>query len=314
MLKGGLLISNQFIFIPEIAKRLNLPVVSEKDELDLKFCVKHDVDFIFASHTECGEWIDEIRGVLKKSEGEKIKIYAKIQNRYGVDELEEIVAQSDGIILSPTVDVAASNIPFIQRMLMMACKKKKKPCLIKIEAEMNTSEIYRAFNWFMESGDGTILTRESTEGNKKPLESMTILKNIKTLLSGLSRDQVVSTTKGGVDIILESLASACVTSAFTTNASAIIIVSNSEEVAHLVYHLLPNCEVIIVMENPKSCRQLNILGRVTPLNFDPKMNLSKYDFAIKFSIARGILKRGDTVVLLKPAQSVMEIHYVPNDD
>ena len=310
VIKKGILVSNQSIFIPEIMKSLNLPVVSEKDKMNLKFAVEHDIDFIFASHVERGEWIDDIRKVLKDFGGEKIKIYAKIQNRFGVDEMEEIVAKADGIVFSPTNDIAPIKIPMIQQMLLVLCKKKMKLCFIKIDSEMFPSEIYQAVNWFMEFGDGTVMTRCSSEGKTKPLESMTILKNIRKFLAEEPRDFNFNVSKATSDVNSESLASAAVLSAFTTNSSAIIITSESEEFVHLVYFYQPKCEIIVVMKNPKTCRQLNILDKVTPLIYESANKKSKVDHATKFAKSRGIIKGGDAVVVLKYEESIMEIHYI----
>lgn len=312
--KQGVLASNQSVLIPEIEKRLNLPVVSERDKSDLKFAVQHDIDFIFASHVESSNGIDEIRDLLSDYGTKKIKVYAKIQNQTGVDEIDEIISNADGIILSPTIELKSETIPFIQRKVLMLCKKKMKPCLIKIDSEMASSKIFQAASWYMDLGDGTILTRGASEGKTLPLESMTILKDIKEIISDEPLELVSDVPVVRPDIIIESLASACVTSSSTTTASAIIIITESPEIVRLVYYFRPNCEIIVVMENPKSCRQLNILDRVTPLIFEISRKQLKLDFAINFSKSRGILKCGDTIVVLQHASSSVQVHYVPYDD
>jgi pyruvate kinase len=87
VIKGeGELKTNQEIFFPDIFRFLNLKLIPDNDLRDLKFAVDNDVDFILASHVNCGLTIKEIKSHL---EG-KVKVLAKIQNRYAVDEIGEI--------------------------------------------------------------------------------------------------------------------------------------------------------------------------------------------------------------------------------
>lgn len=310
VVEGGILKSNQSVFIPDIAQALNLPVVSDEDKANIEFAVEHDVDFIFASHVEKGEWIDEIRNIFSKS-GVKIKVFAKIQNRLGVESIKEIATKADGIIFAPTMDLEPTTVPFLQRFVLRECQKVNTPCFITIENEMNSCEIYQATNWFLVSGDGVILTGELSAGKTKPLESMSILRESKPNVFEfqVNNQRFAGSCSGS---IADSLASACVSSSMKTNAAAIIIISESDEVVQLVNQYRPNCDVIVVMENLKSCRQLNILDRVTPLLYETAA-LSKIDFGIKFAKLRGITKCGDSIVILQHDLNQMIVHYLPYD-
>lgn len=306
--EGGILKSNQSVFIPDVAQALNLPFVSDEDKSNIEFAVEHDVDFIFASHVEKGEWIDEIKNLIVKS-GNKIKLFAKIQNRLGVKSIKEIATKADGIIFEPTIDLEPAAVPFLQRFVLRECQKVNTPCFITIENEMNSSEIYHATNWFLDSGDGVILVGESSAGKTKPLESMSILRESKPNAFQVNKQHFEGSCS---DVIADSLASACVTSSINTNAAVIIIISESDEIVQLVNRYRPTCEVIVVMENPKSCRQLNILDRVTPLTYET-VALSKIDFAINFAKLRGITKCGDSIIILEHDLNQMIVYYLPYD-
>lgn len=306
--KGGMLASFQSVVIPELQRQLDLPIISLRDKIALQFAVEQGVDFIFASHVESAEQVDEVRDFLG-AEGKEMQIYAKIQNQLGVERIEQIVGNADGIVIAPTMNLEHESIPYIQRMLLSLCNQKRKPCLMTVESELIAAEIYQAGNWLLESGHGTVITREASEGKFNPLESMTMLKHVHTLADALfGRGETNFIESSDID---GALVSACVTSSILTTASAIIV--TSDKLANFVNNFYPLCEIIAVTHNKKKARQLNIWDKLIPLLLNDKVknNISKFDFAIKFAKLRGIIKSGDTVVFLK--EQSMEVHYVPYD-
>lgn len=309
VVKGGVLKSHQTVYIPEILKQLKLPSISDKDKLGIEFAVQHDVDFIFVSHVECGHWIEEVRQLLGDA-GKNIKIFAKIQNRFGVDEIEEILASSDGIVVAPTIDLQPKVMPFINRMVQRLCKQQLKLCLMTIENELETTEIYQAVNWMLTSVDGTVMTGTSSDGKLKPLESMAVLQNIRSLSEAFCNDEKLREVPFEVCSVEGALAPAVVTSSLTTKASAIILITESEQTVNLVYHHQPNCKVIVVISNKKAARQLNILDRITPLLLQGSKSL-KLDAAISFARKSGLVKNGDTVIILEGEESRVIVHYLP---
>lgn len=304
VLKGGTLLSFQSVLIPDLVKHFRLPFVSDRDKACLEFAVENKVDFIFASHVECGEWIEQIREAVGVA-GKDIKIFAKVQNRFGVDEIEEIASKFDGVIFAPTADIDSKLIPMIQRLVAQVCKAKMKPCLMTVDAELVAIEIYQLVNWSLDSCDGVVMTRGSAEGKSKPLESMQTLQNIRTIAKEFyddSRFDEVSQVWG----TFNALASACVTSSINTDAAAIIVLTESEKTAEFIHQLRPKCELIVVTRNPRKARQLNILDKVTPLLTEGG---SGFQFAVNFAKKRGIVKDGDTVVVMTDKN--MQIHYLP---
>lgn len=304
--KSGTLSSSQSVTIPELQAQLNLPVISQRDRIALQFAVDQDVDFVFASHVESGEWIDDIRECLGKA-GNRIQVFAKIQNQFAVEKIEEIIERADGIVIAPTTDLNPILIPFLQRKLQNICRQKMKPCLITIEAEFVAAEVYQAVNWLLESGDGIVITREAAEGKFNPIESMMLLKHVHHLTAEITGEEENSLDFTNIE---RALASACVSSSILTKASAIIL--TSDKLSYHVYNSQPKCEILVMTQSQKKARQLNILNNLTPLLFiDKAQKLSKFKFALKFGKARGAIKSGDAIVLLK--KTSMEVHYVPYD-
>jgi pyruvate kinase len=103
-----------------------------------------------------------------------------------------------------------------------------------------------------------------------------------------------------------------VRSSITTKSSIILLIGDSKEAVRVIHSHQPKCEIIAVIQDPQTARQLNVLCRVTPLVYEGKLaNVSKMDFGINYAKKRGILKNGDTIVMLKSEENLMEIHYIP---
>lgn len=310
VLKGGTLRSYQSLVIPELMKSLNMPFLTDKDKSSLQFACENDIDFVFVPHVECGEWIENVRENLDER-GQKMKIFAKVQSRFGVDEIEEIAANFDGIIFAPTMDIESAMVPYVQRLTLTVCQKKMKPCFVTTDAEIVSTEIYGMVNWSLVQGDGVILTRDASEGKTKPIESMVVLQNIRKVVQEYFEDSFKTDDSLEPLSLPGALASAAVTSSITTKASAIIVASESGDLAQLVYFQQPKCEIIAVIKDHKAARQLNILDNVVPLVFKPTYKTSTLNFAVNFARLRGILKPGDTVVYL--TTTTMQIHYIDYD-
>ncbi|MEG1720864.1 MAG: pyruvate kinase [Pseudoflavonifractor sp.] len=113
---GGGLSNNKSINIPGV--HILLPSLTEKDREDLKFAVEQDFDFIAASFVRKASDVEDIRACLDGFGGQNIRIIAKIENREGVDNLDEIVAVADGVMVARGdlgVEIPAHEVPILQK-------------------------------------------------------------------------------------------------------------------------------------------------------------------------------------------------------
>ena len=118
---GGPLSSNKSINIPDV--HILLPSLTDKDREDLKFAVDNDFDFIAASFVRKASDVEDIRAKLRKHGGDNIRIIAKIENREGVENLEGIIAASDGIMVARGdlgVEIPAHEVPILQKKMIKA--------------------------------------------------------------------------------------------------------------------------------------------------------------------------------------------------
>ncbi|MEG0876668.1 MAG: pyruvate kinase, partial [Oscillospiraceae bacterium] len=116
---GGALSNNKSINIPDV--QILLPSLTDKDRDDLKFAVEQDFDFIAASFVRKASDVLDIRACLDEFGGQNIRIISKIENREGVNNLEEIVAVSDGIMIARGdlgVEIPAFEVPVLQKKMI----------------------------------------------------------------------------------------------------------------------------------------------------------------------------------------------------
>ena len=116
------------INLPNVS--VNLPALSEKDIEDLKFGCQNNVDFVAASFIRKADDVRQVRKVLKENGGERIQIISKIESQEGLDNFDEILAESDGIMVARRdlgVEIPVEEVPCAQKMMIKKCNPRAAP-------------------------------------------------------------------------------------------------------------------------------------------------------------------------------------------
>ena len=119
ILNGGTVSDHKGINVPNV--NISMPYISEKDRLDIIFGIENDVDFIAASFVRSADDILKIREIFKEKNCNNIKIISKIENRQGVDNIDEILEVSDGIMIARGdmgVEIPLQEVPVIQKKII----------------------------------------------------------------------------------------------------------------------------------------------------------------------------------------------------
>ena len=119
VMNGGVISNHKGVNVPDVS--LGLPFVSDKDRSDIIFGIENGIDFIAASFVRCADDVKELKFLLKEHHGEDTAIIAKIENREGVRNIDEILAVADGIMVARGdlgVEIPIREIPAIQKLII----------------------------------------------------------------------------------------------------------------------------------------------------------------------------------------------------
>ena len=306
VVNGGFVSNHKGVNVPGAI--LSMPYISEVDRADILFGIEQGFDFLAASFARTKEDILEVRQILNEH-GSKMQIIAKIENMQGINNLEEIIEVSDGIMVARGdmgVEVAMEEVPVLQKkMIKMAVAKGKhvitatqmlesmikNPRPTRAEATDIANAIYDGTTAIMLSG-------ESAAG-LYPVEA------VKTMARIAERaeqdiDYRSRMQRGHKDAsdITTAISYATCSVAMDLNAAAIITVTMSGFTANMISRYKPGCTIIGCTVDERVSRQLNLLWGVNPLMLKEEEEAEElFADAVEMSKQAGLVKAGDTVVI-----------------
>lgn len=289
---------------------LNIPFISEKDDSDIRFAIDEGFDYIAASFVRCADDIRQIRAIMKEKKCNSIKIIAKIENMQGVNNIDEILAAADGIMVARGdlgVEVPLEDVPVIQKALIRKAFMAGKPAITAtqmLDSMMKNPRPTRAEATDVSNAiyDGTaaIMLSGETANGKYPVEALETMVRIalrtEAAIDYEARFKKLA-TKRQFDIT-NAISHAACTTAIDLNAAAIVTVTMSGITAGNLAKFRPSCPVIACGIREEVCRQMNLLWGVTPIIIQEEQNSDTlFKSAVEAARAAGYVKEGDVTVL-----------------
>ena len=307
VMNNGVISNRKGINVPEI--HVSLPYLSDKDKSDLLFGIEQDVDFVAASFTRNADDVHQIRSFLDANGGRAIQLIAKIENREGVLNVDEIIGLCDGIMVARGdmgVEIPEEDVPVIQKMIIRKTRAAGKTVITAtqmLDSMMKNPRPTRAeasdvANAIFDGTSATMLSGETAAGTY-PLESLqTMIRIIERTERDVNYDrrfqQIVRSSNPD---ITDAICHATCTTAMDIRAKAIITVTKSGYSARKLSRYLPGCGIIGCATDERVVKQLNLVWGVTPILLHEEKDIfTLFTNALGFSKYLGYVKPGDVVV------------------
>lgn len=313
---GGFLGNRKSINLP--GTHVNLPSLKEKDVQDLKDGCMADFDFIAASFVRNAQDVKLIRKVLDENGGKDIKIISKIENQEGIDNLDEIIEISDGIMVARGdlgVEIPYYEVPIMQKKFIQKCNNAGKMVITATQMldsmtenpNPTRAEVSDVANAIFDVTGAIMLSGESAMGKypAKCVETMNkiataVEENIKYWKRYTRREHDLK------DMNYEFNLSHSVTStAMEMQAKAIFAYTQTGNTPRMVASFLPSCPIYAITNNEKTYRQLSLCWDTTPILIKDKTKPNDVISAgIEEAKKKGYVQEGDIVVIAGGASIV----------
>ena len=310
VVNGGPVSNHKGVNVPRV--NLSMPYISDQDRSDIIFGIENDFDFIAASFVRTADDVLEIRKILDEHGCDNINIISKIENMQGVENIDEIIRVSDGIMVARGdmgVEIPMEEVPIIQKRIIKlttAAGKNVITATQMLDSMMKHPRPTRAeatdvANAIYDGTTGIMLSGETANGDY-PLEAVQTMVRIAERAEK-DIDYVGRLQKTGARLPQEqdtttSICHATCTVATDLNAAAIIPVSMSGFTSGMVARFKPNCPIIACTTSRLVWRQMNLQWGVTPLLIAEENTAEDlFREAVKAAENAGLIKKGDKVVL-----------------
>ncbi|MDZ7633227.1 MAG: pyruvate kinase [Bacteroidales bacterium] len=306
MENDGTLGSRKTVNIPQV--RISLPSVSLRDITFIDLAVKLDIEFIAHSFVRNKEDVIAIQDLLGK-QSSKIKIIAKIENQQGVDNLEEIMEHSYGIMVARgdlAIEVPFEKIPGIQRMIIEKCIEKRKPVIVAtqmlhsmiVSPRPTRAEVSDVANAVYSQTDALMLSGETAAG-RYPLESVRTMVRI-ACETEREKDKYIEMPAGSFSGEVSAyLAKVAVKTSIRINAKAILADTvRGTAIRNMAAYRGFN-PIIAQCYTYRTMRELALSYGVVPVFIEKKMSVDEFIYvSLKDLLKQYDLKDDDIVVVL----------------
>jgi pyruvate kinase len=330
VLNSGTLKNKKGVNVPGV--RVNLPGITEKDAKDIVFGIQQDVDYIAASFVRRASDVLEIRELLEENKGEAIQIIPKIENQEGVDNIDEILEVSDGLMVARGdlgVEIPAEEVPLVQKDLIKKCNALGKPVITATQMldsmqrnpRPTRAEASDVANAIFDGTDAIMLSGETAAGTY-PVEAVQTMHNIASRAeSALVHREILSQrSKISGITITDAIGQSVAHTALNLDVSAIVTPTESGHTARMISKYRPKAPIIAVTANESTTRKLSLVWGVYPQTGNvAKSTDEMLDNSVEVALNTGIIKPGDLVVITAGVPvgecgttNIMKIHVVGN--
>ncbi len=308
VLVGGPISNNKSLNVPGV--KLGLRYLSDRDIADIRYGVENGFDYIAASFVRCADDVFDVLRIVEEAGGHGIHIISKIENSEGVENIDEIIKVSDGIMIARGdmgVEINYEELPRIQKMIIKRTVSEGKKSITAtqmLESMTNNprptrAEISDVANAIYDGTSAIMLSGETSIG-KYPVEALAAMRRIaESTESAIHYKKRFSQVEfGGLANVTDAISYATCSTAHSLGAKAIVTVTKSGTTARYISKYRPETPIIGCTTDQRVFRQLSLSWGVCPvLTEDMAGTDDLFDHAIEQSLSTGLISLGDMVVL-----------------
>jgi pyruvate kinase len=306
---GGLLKDRKGINLPGV--KVSAPALTEKDLLDLQFCIENDVDWVALSFVRTADEVQCLKQLIAEQQS-PLKVVAKIEKPEAVDNFDQILEVADGVMVARGdlgVEIPSEKVPLVQKRIIRKCNAAGKPVITAtqmLESMINNPRPTRAetsdvANAIFDGTDAVMLSGETAAG-EYPEAAVEVMDRVACDVEGdpqlLARHREFREQIADNKNLTEVIGRAACRVAESVGASAILAFTQTGGTAALVAKYRPNLPILAVTPTTRVRRQLALYGGVrsmkVPIQGSTEDQINSVDAAV---LESGLLKRGDIVVI-----------------
>ncbi len=307
---GGTLSSRKGVMAPNA--HLTLSAITEKDRRDIEFALQKDTDYIAMSFVRTSDDIRELRWLMRHL-GKSAAIIAKIEKHEALENIEEIIAVVDGIMVARGdlgIETPAEEVPFHQKRIIKLCNEASKPVITATQMlssmvdspRPTRAEASDVYNAIIDGTDAVMLSNESAAG-RFPVEAVETMATIAAIAEQNiwhNRSRQWSTyTSDGDEAISDAISEATYHISESLNPRAIVTTTLSGYTARRVARERPRTPILCVTPNPTTYRLMALVWGVFPL-LVPQFSTIDEMLAVitETTISKQLVERGDMLIII----------------
>ncbi len=304
---AGMLGSRKGVNAPGIS--INLPGITEKDADDIRFGLDNDINFIAASFVRKAQDVLDIREILEEKNMTHVQIFPKIESQEGIDNIDEIIKVSDGIMIARGdmgVEIAPELVPMVQKRIIKKCNFAGKPVITATQMLESMQENPRptraeasdVANAVFDGTDATMLSGESANG-KYPVEAVGTMARIdmeaEAALNELGSFQINEFDKTNVT---ETIGLSVARAAKNLGVKTIVAATESGHTARMISKYRPDADILAVTFDEHTKRSLMVNWGVYPTVAEkPSTTDEMFDLAAQKAVELGFPEEGDLILI-----------------
>ena len=304
----GIIAKQKGVNIPNT--KIPFPALADRDNADIRFGLEQGINFIAISFVRTAKDVNEVRAICEETGNGHVKLFAKIENQQGIDNLDEIIEAADGIMIARgdmVIEVPFEMVPVYQKIIIDKVNAAGKVVITATnmletmtdKPRATRSEVSDVFNAVIDGTDATMLSGESANG-KYPLESVTTMatidKNAQTLLNEYGR---LDSTKFSRTTKTEVVASAVKDATNSMDIKLVVALTESGNTARLISKYRPDTDILAVTFDELTQRSLMLNWGVIPVVTDkPASTDDMFEVAERVALQSGLVQSGDNIVIV----------------